>query len=59
MVYYPVPLYKQAAFQQNLDSADFPVTEQLCRTVLSLPMHSELTEEVLEQITTGVRSFFG
>ncbi len=59
MVYYPVPLYKQAAFQQNLDSADFPVTEQLCRTVLSLPMHSELTEDVLEQITTGVRSFFG
>ena len=58
MIYYPVPLYKQAAFQQNLDSADFPVTEYLCEAVFSLPMHSELTEEVLERITGAVKAFF-
>ena len=58
MIYYPVPLYKQAAFQQNLDSADFPVTEYLCSAVFSLPMHSELTEAVLEEIVGGVKEFF-
>ncbi|MEO6037269.1 MAG: DegT/DnrJ/EryC1/StrS family aminotransferase [Saprospiraceae bacterium] len=59
MIYYPVPLYKQAAFRQNLDSADFPVTEYLCQAVFSLPMHSELTEEILERITDSVKAFFG
>jgi len=58
MIYYPVPLYKQAAFHQNLDSADFPVTEYLCEAVFSLPMHSELNEEILEQITGAVKAFF-
>ncbi|MEO6760658.1 MAG: DegT/DnrJ/EryC1/StrS family aminotransferase [Saprospiraceae bacterium] len=58
MIYYPVPLYNQGAFQQNLDSADFPVTEYLCSAVFSLPMHSELTEEILERITGAVEGYF-
>ncbi len=58
MIYYPVPLYKQAAFQQNLDSDLFPVTEYLCAAVFSLPMHSELSDDVLQRITGAVKSFF-
>lgn len=43
MVYYPKPMHQQGAFADT-DSADAdcPVTERLCRTVLSLPMHPYL-----------------
>lgn len=58
MIYYPVPLYKQEAFKVSVDERLFPATESLCASVISLPMHSELTEEVLEQITGAVRAFF-
>ncbi len=58
MIYYPVPLYKQGAFQVSVDERLFPATESLCASVISLPMHSELTEEVLERIVGGVRAFF-
>jgi len=58
MIYYPVPLYKQEAFKVNLDEQLFPVTEQLCASVISLPMHSELTEEIQDKIIGAVRSFF-
>jgi UDP-2-acetamido-2-deoxy-ribo-hexuluronate aminotransferase len=58
MIYYPVPLYKQEAFKVKLDETLFPVTEQLCASVISLPMHSELSPEIQDRIITAVRHFF-
>ncbi len=58
MIYYPVPLYKQGAFEHWWPGGTLPVTEQLCDSVFSLPMHSELTEEILKEITDGVCRFF-
>jgi dTDP-4-amino-4,6-dideoxygalactose transaminase len=58
MIYYPVPLHRQKAFQNlGMQDRDFSVTEELCSTVLSLPMHTELDNEQLEYITTQVKSF--
>lgn len=61
MIYYPVPLYDQGAFQgKAANQVDFlPVTDQLCKEVISLPMHSEMEEATLAYICEGVRSFFG
>jgi UDP-2-acetamido-2-deoxy-ribo-hexuluronate aminotransferase len=60
MIYYPVPLYSQPAYQNaRHQSASFPVTEMLCREVVSLPMHSELTEATLRYITETARNFWG
>ncbi|MFK7947694.1 MAG: DegT/DnrJ/EryC1/StrS family aminotransferase [Saprospiraceae bacterium] len=59
MIYYPVPLYKQEAYNHYYSEGfELPNTEQLCDTVLSLPMHSEFTEEQLKYITDTVISFF-
>lgn len=58
-VYYPVPLHKQKAFQQfDYNSKDFPITDKLCEQVLSLPMNTELNEEILKYITDSVLEFF-
>jgi dTDP-4-amino-4,6-dideoxygalactose transaminase len=58
MIYYPVPLYKQPAFAQYWKVGELPVTEALCAAVFSLPMHSEMTEEILMRITGAVKAFF-
>jgi dTDP-4-amino-4,6-dideoxygalactose transaminase len=58
MIYYPVPLYEQVAFSEYWKGGKLPVTEQLCASVFSLPMHTELTEAVLEKITDAVKAFF-
>jgi UDP-2-acetamido-2-deoxy-ribo-hexuluronate aminotransferase len=43
MIYYPVPLHLQKAYlDPRYKHGDFPVTEALCDTVISLPMHTEL-----------------
>lgn len=55
MIYYPVPLNKQKAYLQE---GHFPVTNQLCNEVLSLPMHTELDGEQLNFITQSVNEFF-
>lgn len=59
MIYYPLPLYKQEAFQQFV-SADFSLatTEQLCDEVLSLPIHTEMIIEEMEYVCTSIQSFF-
>ena len=58
MIYYPVPLYKQGAFKDYWQGEVLPVTEQLSEEVFSLPMHTELNDEILAEITEGVISFF-
>lgn len=60
MIYYPVCLHFQKAYQDDRYKAgDFPVAEKLSECVISLPMHTELTEEQLKYITTSVLEFVG
>ena len=58
MIYYPVPLHLQKAYlDPRYKPGDFPVTEHLCETVVSLPMHTELDHEQLKHITHCVLEF--
>lgn len=60
MIYYPVPLHRQVAFaeyQKVAKTKEFPVTDQLCRSVFSLPMHTELTLEQQEYIAGAILSY--
>ena len=53
MIYYPVPLHMQKAYRdERYRQGDFPVSEQLCNEVISLPMHTELDEEQLQYISS-------
>lgn len=58
-IYYPVPLYEQEAFKHLSGAVNFlPNTDMLCKEVLSLPIHTELTHEIQDIIIAGVRNFF-
>jgi UDP-2-acetamido-2-deoxy-ribo-hexuluronate aminotransferase len=59
-VYYPVPLHLQKAFvMSGGKKGDFPVTEKLSEQVISVPMHTELTEEQQRFITDSIKEFYG
>jgi dTDP-4-amino-4,6-dideoxygalactose transaminase len=58
MIYYPIPLYKQAAFKSFTDLDFLPVTEQLCKEVISLPIHTEMSVEEIKYVTDSVKDFF-
>jgi len=59
MIYYPVPLHLQKAYKDSRYSeGSFPVTEDLCKNVLSLPIHTEMTEETQKYIIENVLNFF-
>ena len=58
MIYYPVPLHLQKAYlDPRYSEGDFPVTEALCKSVVSLPMHTELSDDQLQHITSCVLEF--
>jgi dTDP-4-amino-4,6-dideoxygalactose transaminase len=59
MVYYPVPLNEQEAYKTiGTVVGSLDTTEALCKSVLSLPMHTELTEAQQVFITEHIQSFF-
>lgn len=58
MIYYPIPLHMQKAYTDpRYKAGDFPITEKLCESVISLPMQTELSEEQLKFITDAVLEF--
>lgn len=58
-IYYPIPLHLQKAFSvAGNKKGDFTITEQACDEVISLPMHTELTEEQQAYITDVILQFY-
>lgn len=54
MLYYPIPCHKQEMLKNYaVGDINLPVTDMLTQCVISLPMHTELTVEELEYITTN------
>jgi dTDP-4-amino-4,6-dideoxygalactose transaminase len=59
MVYYPGAIHLQEAYRfLGYKKGDFPISEKLGETVLSLPMHTELPEEHLKYIVMKVKEFY-
>ena len=59
MVYYPLPLNEQHAFRQAVRPVEKPeVASQLCKTVLSLPIHTEMREDEIQYIIQQINAFF-
>ena len=57
-VYYPIPLHLQKAYTNDQYKADdFKVTLEIVNQVISLPMHTELTDDQIDYITDTVKTF--
>jgi UDP-2-acetamido-2-deoxy-ribo-hexuluronate aminotransferase len=58
MIYYPIPLNEQEAYNSlGIIADDLNNTKTLCKSVLSLPMHTELTIDQQIYITDAIKSF--
>lgn len=58
MIYYPIPIHKQKAYiNECTDKDSFPVTEKLAESVLSLPIHTEITREEQEFVVSSIIEF--
>jgi UDP-2-acetamido-2-deoxy-ribo-hexuluronate aminotransferase len=58
MIYYPIPLHFQKAYsRKEFGIGSFPVTEQLSKIVISLPIHTEMTEEELTYICETIKEY--
>jgi dTDP-4-amino-4,6-dideoxygalactose transaminase len=60
LIHYPVPPHLQEAYQNlGYTAGQFPIAEELAQTCLSLPMWPGMTKEMVLEVTTQIRSFFG
>jgi len=57
MIYYVKPIHKQKALSGfGFDGNNLEVTNELCHTVLSLPMHTYMREENINHIVSNIKS---
>jgi UDP-2-acetamido-2-deoxy-ribo-hexuluronate aminotransferase len=59
-IYYPIPLHQQKAYtSERYKAEDFKVTLQIVNEVISLPMHTELSDDQIDFITDTIKEFLG
>jgi dTDP-4-amino-4,6-dideoxygalactose transaminase len=55
-IHYPVPIHLQQAYSDlGYARGDFPVTEDYAGQILSLPMYTELTPEMVEYVADSIQ----
>ncbi|MGD9678693.1 MAG: DegT/DnrJ/EryC1/StrS family aminotransferase [Vulcanibacillus sp.] len=57
MIYYVKPMHIQGAFSGLVQYDDFTVTNNLCDTVLSLPMHPYLNENEIDEVCNLIKKY--
>jgi UDP-2-acetamido-2-deoxy-ribo-hexuluronate aminotransferase len=59
MIYYPVPLHLQNAFKSpGIEEGAYPISENLSKVVISLPIHTEMDADQLEFICSKIKQYF-
>jgi UDP-2-acetamido-2-deoxy-ribo-hexuluronate aminotransferase len=59
MIYYPIPMHHQKAYLNNqYGEGAFPISEKLTKSVLSLPIHTELDISTQESICNAIIKFY-
>ena len=58
-IHYPVPVHLQPAYVHRLPGSDsLPVTEEVVRRIVSLPMFPELTDKEVDRVAKAIEAFF-
>jgi dTDP-4-amino-4,6-dideoxygalactose transaminase len=58
-IHYPLPLHLQAAASNlGYKKGDFPVTEALCGSIITLPVHQHLSEDQVDYVIEQVKEFY-
>lgn len=58
MIYYPTPMHLQKGYAHlGYKEGDFPISENLCSRVVSLPIHTEMDDQQLEYITHNILEY--
>lgn len=58
IIHYPIPPHLQECYKYlGYKKGDFPITERLAKTVLSIPMYNGMTEEEQEYVIDALNKF--
>lgn len=58
-LHYPIPLHLQPAFQNlGYKEGDLPVTEEIVREIISLPLDPLMTETEIEYVCKKIKEFY-
>lgn len=57
-LHYPSPIHKQNAYNKNKIKGHFPITEQLCGSLISLPIFPYMEEKEVKYVASSVKDFY-
>lgn len=58
-IHYPIPIHLQkVGLELGYKKGDFPVAEEICDKMVSLPIYPELTNDQIEFVVDGIKEFY-
>jgi dTDP-4-amino-4,6-dideoxygalactose transaminase len=58
LIHYPIPIHLQEAYSElGLSKGSLPVTEKMCKQILTLPIFPELSENQIQEIGNSINTF--
>lgn len=58
-IHYPIPIHMQKAYKDfGYKKSDFPVTEKISNTIISLPIYPEMSKEQAKYVAKKIKDFF-
>ena len=59
LIHYPIPPHLQKAYRElGYKKGDFPITEEIADTCLSLPIYPGLSDEEINYVCDSIKNFF-
>ena len=59
MVYYPKPKHFQECFRMlGYKKGDFPIAEELCESLLALPIYIGMDMQTIENVCDNIKMFY-
>ena len=56
-IHYPIPIYKQEAYRVEMRDEDFPVTNEICNSEISLPLYPGMTDRQITLVLDCLNHF--
>ena len=57
MIHYPVPPHESGAYSSQFKPSRFPITSQLCKSIVSIPLYASLTDVEVEYIIDSINKY--
>jgi len=57
LIHYPIPPHESGAYNEDFKNKNFPITSNLCQSIVSIPIYAALTKQEIDYIIKTINNY--